>query len=423
MGSILEMTQEQAIHLLLKEPIRIGQLMGFNLLKDIHNEWIKSMFYTEQDETLQAHRGSYKTTCITIAIPILMMLKPNLKILFMKKTDTDVKEVVRQIVKILKTDEMRYFAKVIWNKDIEFTTETQNELNLNLNTAVSGTNQLVAMGIGGSITGKHFDYIFTDDIVNIDDRTSKAERDKTKLIYNELQNIKNRGGRIFNTGTPWHKDDCFSLMPNLKKFDCYTTGLITKEQIQDIKSKLSPSLFAANYELRHIASEDVIFENPNLGAEEYKVEQGIGHIDAAYEGEDYTAFTMVKQSAGKFYVFGKLWRKHVIDMENEILRLAKNRNCGKIYNEQNADKGFLRRDLEEKGARVELYHESQNKYIKIVTFLKAVWQNVIFTKDTDKEYIQQILDYNENAEHDDAPDSLSSLIRVLDKRQKNFSFE
>lgn len=397
--------------------------MGFNLLKDIHNEWIKSMFYTEQDETLQAHRGSYKTTCITIAIPILMMLKPNLKILFMRKTDTDVKEVVRQIVKILKTDEMRYFAKVIWNKDIEFTTETQNELNLNLNTAVSGTNQLVAMGIGGSITGKHFDYIFTDDIVNIDDRTSKAERDKTKLIYNELQNIKNRGGRIFNTGTPWHKDDCFSLMPNLKKFDCYTTGLITKEQIQDIKSKLPSSLFAANYELRHIASEDVIFENPNLGAEEYKVEQGIGHIDAAYEGEDYTAFTMVKQSAGKFYVFGKLWRKHVIDVENEILRLAKNRNCGKIHNEQNADKGFLRRDLEEKGARVELYHESQNKYIKIVTFLKAVWQNVIFTKDTDKEYIQQILDYNENAEHDDAPDSLSSLIRVLDKRQKNFSFE
>lgn len=397
--------------------------MGFNLLKDIHNEWIKSMFYTEQDETLQAHRGSYKTTCITIAIPILMMLKPNLKILFMRKTDTDVKEIVRQIVKILKTDEMRYFAKVIWNKDIEFTTETQNELNLNLNTAVSGTNQLVAMGIGSSITGKHFDYIFTDDIVNIDDRTSKAERDKTKLIYNELQNIKNRGGRIFNTGTPWHKDDCFSLMPNLKKFDCYTTGLITKEQIQDIKSKLLPSLFAANYELRHIASEDVIFENPNLGADEYKVEQGIGHIDAAYEGEDYTAFTMVKQSAGKFYVFGKLWRKHVIDVENEILRLAKNRNCGKIHNEENADKGFLRRDLEEKGARVELYHESQNKYIKIVTFLKAVWQNVIFTKDTDKEYIQQILDYNENAEHDDAPDSLSSLIRVLDKRQKNFSFE
>lgn len=417
------MTQEQAVHLLLHEPIRVGQLMGFNLLQDIHNEWIKSMFYTEHDETLQAHRGSYKTTCITIAIPILMMLKPNLKILFMRKTDSDVKEVVRQIVKILKTDEMRYLASVIWNKDLYFTTETQNELNLNLNVAVSGTNQLVAMGIGGSITGKHFDYIFTDDIVNIDDRISKAERDKTKLIYNELQNIKNRGGRIFNTGTPWHKDDCFTLMPNIKKYDCYTTGLITKEQIQEIKSKLPPSLFAANYELRHIASEDVIFENPNLGAEEYRVNQGIGHIDAAYEGEDYTAFTMVKQTNGKFYVFGKLWRKHVIDLETEILRLAKNRNCGKIHNEQNADKGFLRRDLEAKGARVELYHESQNKYIKIVTFLKAVWQDVIFTKDTDPEYIQQILDYNENAEHDDAPDSLSSLIRVLDKRQKNFSFE
>ena len=85
------------------------------------------------------------------------------------------------------------------------------------------------MGINGSITGKHFDRIFTDDIVNVQDRTSKAERDRTKIVYQELQNIRNRGGRIFNTGTPWHKEDCFSLMPNIERYDCYSTGLISKE--------------------------------------------------------------------------------------------------------------------------------------------------------------------------------------------------
>ena len=52
-----------------------------------------------------------------------------------------------------------------------------------------------------------------------------------------------------------------------------------------------------------------------------------------------------------------------------------------------------------------------NKYINISTYLKSNWSRIIFIKDTDKDYINQILDYTENATHDDAPDSLASLIR------------
>ena len=58
-------------------------------------------------------------------------------------------------------------------------------------------------------------------------RLSQAERERTKLAYMELQNIKNRGGRFINTGTPWHKDDAFSIMPKPKRFDCYSTGIYT----------------------------------------------------------------------------------------------------------------------------------------------------------------------------------------------------
>ena len=37
----------------------------------------------------------------------------------------------------------------------------------------------------------------------------------------------------------------------------------------------------------------------------------------------------------------------------------------------------------------------------------------MFVRGTDEEYIRQITDYNENAEHDDAPDSLASIVRLL----------
>lgn len=56
-----------------------------------------------------------------------------------------------------------------------------------------------------------------------------------------------------------------------------------------------------------------------------------------------------------------------------------------------------------------------NKYIKISTYLRDRWDDIIFINDTDRAYINQILDYNENAEHDDAPDSLASLIRQISK--------
>ena len=407
------MTRKQAVEFLIKSPYKLGHLLGFTKLTKLHNGWIIDMLKGKEDKTLQAHRGSYKTTCVSIALALIIILLPNLKTLFIRKTDDDIKEVIAQVKKILESQQVRYFVKSIYGVDLRLTKSNTNEITTNLCADIKGTSQLVGMGTGSSLTGKHFDRIFTDDIVNLQDRISKAERDKTKGIYQELHNVKNRGGRIYNTGTPWHKDDAFTLMPNAEKYDCYTTGLINEAELGEIKEKMTSSLFAANYELRHIAAEDVIFDSPQTDAEPHFVEQGECHIDAAYGGQDYTAFTICKKMGDKYYVYGKLWQKHIDDVENEIISIRKSFNAGRINCEDNGDKGYLGKDLRKKGERVNIYHESMNKYVKITSYLKAEWKNVIFVKGTDQEYINQICDYNENAEHDDAPDSLASIIRKL----------
>lgn len=407
------MTREAAIAILLNEPVKIGYAVGFDKLTALHNRWIIDMIRGTQDQTLQAHRGSYKTTCVSIALACIFVLLPNKKTLFLRKTDADVKEVIRQVRNILLSAPMQEAARLIHGKDMVLTTQTASELSSNLPGDSKGTSQLVAMGINGSITGKHFDRIFTDDIVNVQDRTSKAERDRTKIVYQELQNIRNRGGRIFNTGTPWHKEDCFSIMPNIERHDCYSTGLISKEQLQIIREAMTASLFAANYELRHIASDDVIFTSPQTGADPALAEQGICHIDASYGGEDGTAFTICKKSGGKYYIYGRLWQKHVDDCLPEIIRLRKAFNAGIIYCERNADKGYLAKALRDKGERADTYQEKTNKFVKITSYLKSEWKNVVFVAGTDAEYINQICDYTENAEHDDAPDSAASVVRKL----------
>lgn len=407
------MTREAAITLLLNEPVKIGYAVGFDKLTALHNRWIIDMIRGTEDKTVQAHRGSYKTTCVSIAIACIFVLLPNKKTLFLRKTDADVKEVIRQVRNILLSPPMQEAAKIIHGRDMVLTTQTASEISSNLPGDSKGTSQLVAMGINGSITGKHFDRIFTDDIVNVQDRTSKAERDRTKIVYQELQNIRNRGGRIFNTGTPWHKEDCFVLMPNIERYDCYSTGLISNEQLKTIREAMTASLFAANYELRHIASDDVIFDTPQTGADPALAEQGVCHIDASYGGEDGTAFTVCRKSGGKYYIYGRLWQKHVDDCLPEIIRLRKAFNAGVIYCERNADKGYLAKTLREKGERADTYHESMNKFVKITSYLKSEWKNVIFVAGTDAEYINQICDYTENAEHDDAPDSAASIVRKL----------
>ena len=409
------MTRTEAVNFLIKKPYKFGRLLGFTKLTTLHNDWMIKMLKSKSDHTLQAHRGSYKTTCVSIVLALLIILLPNKRILFMRKTDSDVKEIIKQVQNILLDPHTQVFVMAIYGVQLKLTVANATEISTNLTTDVKGTAQLVGIGTGASLTGKHFDIIFTDDIVNVQDRISKAERDHTKIIYQELQNIKNRGGRIFNTGTPWHKDDAFSLMPDPEKWDWKATAIITDNEAEKIKASMTASLFAANYELRHIASEDVLFWDPQTGADPMMVQQGDAHIDAAYGGEDWTAFTIINkklvEGKSKYFVLGKCWRKHIDDVEDQCIKYYQDFMCNKLYNETNGDKGYLNKDLKAKGVRSVPYHEDMNKFLKITSYLKAVWNDVIFVTGTDEEYINQICDYNEDAEHDDCPDSLASLIR------------
>lgn len=416
--SSISTQKTQILDLIYEEPYKIGQWVGFTDLTELHNKWLKDFLFKKEDQTLLAHRGSYKTTDLSLFFALHCVCFPNENKMFFRKTDTDVQEVIKQTGKILDSGCMHYIAQGLYGRDYKFLKRTDSEIHLDLCSSIKGASQLLGLGIGTSITGKHADIVITDDIVNLKDRISRAEREKTKASYMELQNIKNRGGRFINTGTPWHKEDAISIMPNVTKFDCYSTGLISKEELKEIRSKMTDSLFAANYELKHIADKDALFQNPQFTEDVEKIYNGIAHIDAGYDGEDFTAFTILKKTANGYIGFGKMWNKHVDDCLNEIAVYIKLYRAGTIYCEENADKGYLKKELKSNGLLARGYFESQNKFVKIVTYLKNAWNSIEWIDDTDPEYIGQILDYSEFAEHDDAPDSVASLIRQYETKAR-----
>lgn len=400
------------------EPVRFAHLCGFTLLTDIHNDWMKTMLTCKDDYTLLGHRGSYKTTCLSFVFALMIVLLPSKTIFFIRKTDDDVIEIINQVKKILQSDTFAYIVHELYRTDIVLTTSTAYKIDTNLHKSTAGQVQLQGMGLKGSLTGKHADFVFTDDIVNVKDRVSRAEREETKRQYQELQNIKNRGGRIFNTGTPWHKEDCIAtLMPNVHTYDCYSTGLIDSVQLQKLRDSMVPSLFSANYELKHIADKDAIFTTVNYLPKEdaYLIQDGASHVDASYGGEDFTAYTVMKElSDGRIIAFGKMWDKHVDKCLPEIQMYQDLYRVGIISCETNGDKGYLATELEEEYRMyVYDYNERMNKFLKIASYLRKNWERIYWIEDTDRDYINQILDYNEFAEHDDAPDSAASLVRYL----------
>lgn len=405
-----------AVKELLKHPEKIGHAVGFTDMTALHGEWIREIVFGTEDYTLQAHRGSFKSSSLAVGIALIMILDPTHNIIFLRKADSDVSEMLRMVGKILRNEIINDISMVLHGTRVSILTESADQISTNLWDSPMGAPQLLGLGIKSSITGKHAQYVITDDICNIQDYESQAEREHTKLQYDELQNIRNRGGRIINLGTPWHKKDVFGKMPNIHRYDCYTTGLITPKKLTQLQQTMAPKLFAANYELKLLAASDAVFtEPPKFSDDADMLLGGEAHIDAAFGGADYTALTIAtyNRNDNKIYMLGKLWHKDVQKVLPQIIEEIHRHDVWRVQCEDNADRGFLKDSLLKNKIWARTYHETQNKKIKILTYLYQSWPLIHFQEGTDPEYIRQIVEYTENAEHDDAPDSAATFCRYF----------
>ena len=166
-----------------------------------------------------------------------------------------------------------------------------------------------------------------------------------------------------------------------------------------------------------VASEGALFTTyPEYTDDVTLLRDGIAHIDAAYGGEDFTAFTCAKRQGDTIYLYGRMWHKHVDTVLDTCIFEAKRLLCAPILTESNADKGYLAKEIIRRGYSARTYTESMNKFLKISTFLRKWWGNVVFLDGTDKQYVAQILSYTESAEHDDSCDSAAVCCRYYDKR-------
>ena len=95
-------------------PEKIGHEVGFTDMTDLHGKWIQRMVFGNKDYTLQAHRGSFKSSCLAVAIAIILVYYPERNIIFLRKTDSDVSEMLSMVSKILHSE---FFHDLVWEME------------------------------------------------------------------------------------------------------------------------------------------------------------------------------------------------------------------------------------------------------------------------------------------------------------------
>ncbi len=405
-----------------EQPHLLGLLAGKSLLTPMHSEWIKYMWCGNEDRALLGHRGSYKTTAVSeIGTIFWLLFNPNDRVAILRKNYTASAEVIRNIANIMEMDTIRPLLELAWGEKWKFTIKRDGKLEISAKKNKTKESSVTALGIDSGITGLHFDKILGDDVVDLDDRLSEAERNHTIIVVQEIRaNVIDRGKYTSWIGTPWHPHDAWSKLPLPKRYPVSQTGLITPEQMEDIKTKTTSVLYSCNYDLEFKNTSDMPFADPRMGVwHGDKLKNIKAHIDAAFKGSHYCALTIMGENPenNKLNAVGFVYAGNMKDWMATIVQKIEYYGAKELFSEENADKGYsadiigLHPRMRDLGVWISTYHELERKNVKIINYLGEAWKNIEWADETDPNYLEQIVDWVAEEEPDDAPDSAASLIR------------
>lgn len=412
------------------EPHKFGNLLGFNLLTDVHGQWIRYFLRAGRVDVLQAHRNAYKTTSGLVALILYFMIYPNSRVLIVRKTLDMAQKLVVELEQLFEHPLVRaWFYAAYGVSTLKTDRWSKSALTISVKKKITAEPSVQAAGIGNSRTGDHYDFIWGDDIITVDDRYSKAEREATKNYIYELENIIEPDGKTFISGTPWHPEDGFSILPEPLRFPIRSVQILGIDEawIAAKMRKLPKSLYSANYELKHVKDVDPLFGDPEPGLppeEPYR----FWYIDPAFGGKDCTAIWEGCTDGDLIYLtWAKMYRGLVSEHYDEIETQFWSRNVARIYYEKNGAQKLIGDALEQRNIPHEGVQNVNNKFARITSTLKPAWSRLRFHPDILKvsdepvEYdeklppnpLTELLEYNIDAEHDDSPDALAGLVAAL----------
>lgn len=416
----------------LEQPHKFAHLLGYTKLTPEHGEWIRIFIQYRRFDVLQAFRGSYKTTCGIVAMVLLFLCFPNMRLLIVRKTGDLSSAILKSIQKIM-TDNgvVRLYLFSRWGiVDASTNIWSSERTTFSFKKSVTPDPSMTAAGVGASITGAHFDYIWADDIVTIEDRYSPAERRWTIAYFRELENLIDPLGQTRLTGTPWHEEDVFSTIPEEafegRRFPFGTVNL-PEDELKEIigrKERLPYAEWCCNYELRHVQDNDTI--GAFFTVDTWDCQYAVAWIDPSFSDKkdtDSTTVAVVGVSNGLLLFSGLKLPKSIADIPTRLKILdflQRFTPIETIIESQLAETSVFFIDafksLEGPYPVKNLWdyrRANHNKHERIAAMVIANKPELRILNGTQQEFSIGVSRYYKGAAHDDEPDALAGAINHL----------
>jgi len=250
------------------------------LLDPKFHRWLAYVLSLEDDKLILVARGHLKSRWVKVRIIQDVLANPNIRIGLYSITNEKAQSMLDDIKRGFATPLLiRLFPETIpmpgkryasWQKC------NANELTIKRDLDMGNPpeeNQIEAYGVGSTITGKHFDRHYYDDIVDKDTVRTMSQIQKTRDWFSYSQAILEPGGSETVTGTFYHYADLYNtaikeewykghvyIRPcrenNVPVYSWFTNAALDK-----IKRKSGPYIWSCNPGYAPIWMADMSFKN------------------------------------------------------------------------------------------------------------------------------------------------------------------
>lgn len=183
-----------------------------------HYELAEFMESKGDSKLVLCPRGHLKSTICTVAYPLWRALNnPDCRILLANYKLDNAKSFLLQIRQELTNNEV---ITHVYRKVLPDTKKVRwNETNITLHRKSNPKEATFEVtGVGGEITGRHYDVILFDDIVGPENVGTLEQLNKLRNWWNQMQAILEPGGDQILVGTRWHFADLYGyIMENLSQ--------------------------------------------------------------------------------------------------------------------------------------------------------------------------------------------------------------
>lgn len=418
------------------------------------HKWLAGRLNENKDSLVLVPRGHMKSTMLKIKVIQLILQNPMIRIGLFSRTAGLVEEQLADIKRMMATPLLRrYFPELIPDPGPKYANwykSTVNQLTTRRNAdwgRIPQEEQIEAWGMGATITGRHYDVLVLDDMINEQSISTPEQMQKVRDYYSYLQAIKEPDGFELIVGTRYHYSDIYGVIikENFFKGRVWTRRAIeegkpiyrffTLAMLNKIRRRVGPYVWACQYENNPIPKELQIFPPPypeyeHLPAGKFDYYMTVDPAATTKSYSDYTAIiiTALDNKNHLYVVEGQAHKKPGNEIAEIIVRLMhkyKPRRAGIEFGLQ-AALGYI---IETKRNEYERrYNESLPMHVipikqprniskesRIERSLGSFLRDGRIFIHTSLTELKSQLEQFPRGEHDDLVDALSMQFQLIEK--------